>query len=145
MQNLSGSGIDAHRSVGSQQCWVDRAEWVEDGQPAVRTSGGEDDVYAGICSSEHSLGVFGTGQLVGAQESAVQISGNERNHYSLPRPVGVPDEVPVPAPGDCIDGVRDGDVDGLFDGVGDPLRPVEGDVLVGEGVCPFEGLGDLLL
>ena len=60
-------------------------------------------------------------------------------------PVGVPDEVPVPAPGDCIDGVRDGDVDGLFDGVGDPLRPVEGDVLVGEGVCPFEGLGDLLL
>ena len=38
----------------------------------------------------------------------------------------------MPALGDCIDGVRDGDIDGLFDGVADRL-----------GL--FEGLGDLRL
>ncbi|MCP2378430.1 hypothetical protein PH31N_06753 [Cutibacterium modestum 31N] len=51
------------------------SEWVENRQPAVRTSGSEDDVYAGICSSKYGLGVFGTGHLVGSQKSAVQISG----------------------------------------------------------------------
>ena len=33
----------------------------------------------------------------------------------------------MPAPGDCIDGVRDGLLDGLFDMLGDALLPVDGD------------------
>ncbi|AOH44782.1 hypothetical protein PH30N_08691 [Cutibacterium modestum 30N] len=52
--------------------------------------------------------------------------------------------MPEPTPGDCIDGVRDGNIDGLFDGVGDSLRPVEGDLLADEGDLPLEGLGDWL-